>query len=628
MAQTANIPKTDFVPKTGLAGLKENFAADLRAGLSISLIAMPLSLGIALAAGFPPVAGLISAIVAGMLVSRINGSYVTISGPAAGLIVVNLAAVQHLGGLEAAPGTTYGAGVPYAFAAFIVAGILIVLLGALGAGRIVDAVPTSVIHGMLAYIGVVIFAKMIHKGVGITLAPGEGETGKILGSDVLWTIKEIPDSFIAMFQTPGLLSVGLIGLISLIILIAHPMIKAKLVAAVPAPLWVLLVAVPLGMVLGIGQLEKTLGLADLPGKELLLKLPGNPLDAVAWIGAAAPAPDFSKLFTAVFWIAVLNIGLVTAIESGLSTKAVDQLDAYGRRSDISKDLRGVGFGGMVSGFLGGLPMISEIVRSKANVLMGARTGWANFMHGAFLLIFVFLLNPVMQLIPIAALAAMMVYVGYKLAAPAEFVHTYEIGKDQLFYFLVTLATCIFTNLLVGVFVGVIVKFLFELLIGAPLSGILKADLAVDNVNGNPCRVQVRKAAIFTNYLSLKGQLDKLPRGKKLVLDFSDARVVDYTTQAALRDYIKTYGESGGTIEVTGLERLKAFFPKLSDSLSAHRFVVRHFGGSVSIRAERATGRPNGEGEGTPGSDQGERTGVLGFFGQDLARPAAGGDGLG
>lgn len=531
--------ETLHIPKTGFAGLKENLAADLRAGLSISLIALPLSLGIALASGFPPMAGLIAAIIGGMLVSRISGSYVTINGPAAGLIVVNLAAIESLG--QGDP----QAGYLYALAAIFVAGILVFLIGAAKAGKLADIFPTSVIHGMLAYIGVVIFAKMIFKMLGAI-----PEVEKILGSDVLGTIAAIPQGFTDMLP-----SVAVVGGISLLIMALHPLIKIKFIQLIPAPLWVLLFAIPAGAALNLGTLQEQLNLGE--GNELLLTLPGNPLDAVAWVGGFSP--DFGKIMTGAFWYAVISIGLVTAIESALSTKAVDQIDPYKRHSDISKDLRGVGAGGAVSGLLGGLPMIAEIVRSKANVLMGARTGWSNFFHGACILIFIFALAPVMQMIPISALAAMMVFVGYKLASPAEFIHTYKIGRDQLLYFLVTLITCIFTNLLVGVFVGVIFKFFYEwFVIGAPASTLFAPSLSVDKTSESEYRVQVKKGAMFTNYLSFKRQLDKLPKGKKIVVDFSEAKVVDFTTQSALHHYGKLYKETGGSVELVGLNQLKAY----------------------------------------------------------------------
>lgn len=532
------------IPKTGFAGLRENLAADLRAGLSISLIALPLSLGIALASGFPPIAGLIAAIVGGMLVSRISGSYVTINGPAAGLIVVNLAAVESLGQGDPT------AGYLYAIAAVFVAGILIFLIGAANAGKLADTFPTSVIHGMLTYIGVVIFAKMIFKMTGVV-----PEVHDVMGSNVVGTIVAIPQAFTGMIP-----SVTIIGVVSLLIMIFHPMLKVKWIQLIPAPLWVLIFAIPAGVVLNVGTLQEQLNLGE--GNELLLALPGNPLNGIAWVGGFQP--DFGKIMTFAFWYAVISIALVTAIESALSAKAVDQLDPYKRHSDISKDIRGVGIGGAVSGILGGLPMIAEIVRSKANVLMGARTGWANFFHGTFILIFIFALVPVMQMIPISALAAMMVFVGYRLAAPAEFIHIYKIGRDQLLYFLVTLLACIFTNLLVGIFVGVIFKFFYQwLIIGAPASTFFKPNLTIDKEEQEGgeelYRIKVKGGAMFTNYLSFKRQLNKLPKGKKIIVDFSEAKMVDFTTQSALVHYGKIYSsETGGSVELAGLDKLKPY----------------------------------------------------------------------
>lgn len=527
------------VPKTGFIGLKENFFSDFRAGLSLSLIALPLSLGIAIASNFPAFAGLIAAVVGGMLVSRISGSYVTINGPAAGLIVANLAAIQALG-----QGDNH-AGYLYAMAAIAVAGVIVFIIGAARAGKLVDVSPAPVIHGMLTYIGIVIMAKMFFPMVGVV-----PEVHKILGSNVVGTIAAIPQQ-----GFPNMIfSVAAIGIISLLIMAIHPNIKNKWVQMIPGPVWVMIFAIPAGAALGLGQLQETLNRG--PGDELLLALPANPLDAVAWISGFTP--DFGKILTWAFWYSALTIALITAIESGLSAKAVDQLDVYQRHSDISKDIRGVGIGSAVSGMLGGLPMIAEIVRSKANVLMGARTGWANFFHGTFILIFVFALSPIITMTPVAALAAMMVFVGYKLASPAEFMHVYKIGWDQMLYFLVTLITCVFTNLLVGVFVGMIFTFFFQwLIMRAPASTLFKSDATVDKVSDDEYQVNVSKGVIFTNYLSLKNRLEKLPKGKKIIIDFSKAKLVDFTAQSALKDYQRLYNEAGGTLEVKGLDQLKA-----------------------------------------------------------------------
>jgi MFS superfamily sulfate permease-like transporter len=474
-----------------------------------------------------------------MLVSRISGSYVTINGPAAGLIVANLAAVQSLG-----QGDNH-AGYLYALAAIAVAGVLVFLIGAARAGKLVDVSPASVIHGMLTYIGVVIMAKMFFPMVGVV-----PEVHKILGSNVVGTIAAIPQQ-----GFPNMLpSVAAIGLISLLIMAIHPYIKNKWVQLIPSPLWVMIFAIPAGAILGLGSLQETLHRG--PGDELLLALPANPLDAVAWISGFTP--DFGKILTWAFWYSAITIALITAIESGLSAKAVDQLDVYQRHSNISKDIRGVGIGSAVSGMLGGLPMIAEIVRSKANVLMGARTGWANFIHGSFILIFVFALSPIITMTPVSALAAMMVFVGYKLASPSEFIHAYKIGWDQMLYFLVTLITCVFTNLLIGVFVGMIFTFFFQwLVMGAPASTLFKSDLTVDKIGDDEYQVQAKKGIVFTNYLSLKRQLDKLPKGKKIVIDFSKAKLVDFTAQSALKDYGRLYGEAGGTLEITGFDQLKS-----------------------------------------------------------------------
>jgi len=504
--------QTLAIPKTGLGGLLENWRADLGAGFSISLIALPLCLGIAVASHFPPMAGLITAIIGGLLVSRIRGSYVTINGPAAGLIVVNLAAVERLG-----QGDTM-AGFHYTLAAIAIAGTLIMVLGYLGAGKYNYYFPSSAIHGMLASIGVIIASKQIHVVVGVK----PESTGIIPG------MLEIPSSFLSMHP-----DIALIGLGSLLIMILHPLIKVTLISALPAPMWVMLFAIPLAQLFSLEE-------------HYLIHLPDHPLDGLT-------VPNFSKLPTMAFWISVVSIALVTAIESLLSTTAIDKLDPYKRKSDLNKDLRAVGIGSGLAGLIGGLPMIAEIVRSTANILNGARTSWANFFHGGFLLIYLVVLAPVIQMIPYSSLAGILVFIGYKLAAPDVFRHSNEIGKDQLLIFVTTMVTVLAIDLLIGVLTGIVMNLLLHLWYGVPVTALFKACVQVDQTSEQGCTLKVTQAAIFSNYLSLKKYLDGISRGQTVILDFSAARVVDHSTLSHLQDYMADYHKEGGTFELAGLD---------------------------------------------------------------------------
>ncbi|MDD5411777.1 MAG: SulP family inorganic anion transporter, partial [Methylobacter sp.] len=282
------------LPKTGLAGLKENWRSDLRSGFLVFLIALPLCLGVSIAADFPPSAGIISAIIGGLLVSRISGSYLTINGPAAGLIVVVLAAVQTLGEGDAM------AGYRYTLAAVVVAGILQALMGAYKIGQLSSFFPTSVVHGMLAAIGIIIIVTQSHVMLGVTPAPGS----------LFSTIAQIPHSLFNMK-----LDVFLISFWGLLILITWPLVNSRF----PAPVMVVVLGMIFAWHFDLAQD------AAVSGSKFMVSISEN-------FSADFYFPDFSKLFTVAFWEAVLSLSFVGSLETLLSATTVDKLDPYERTS--------------------------------------------------------------------------------------------------------------------------------------------------------------------------------------------------------------------------------------------------------------------------------------------------------
>jgi len=533
------------LPKTGLAGLKAHWKDDLKSGFNISLIALPLSLGIALASGFPPIAGMFAAIIGGLFVSRTNGSYMTIAGPAAGLIVVNLTAIEMLGEGDNV------AGYQYALAAIIVAGVLITIFGFLKAGKLGDFFPTSAIHGMLAAIGVIIMVKQFFVAVAV----------RAHGHEFYEILEEIP---IALKHANP--EVVIIAIVSLLILILYPKINSKFIKAIPAPIWVLAVAIPMEFAMDFEHEHTVLfmGEAHKVGPQLLVHLPENIADGFV-------LPDFGKIAYGAFWISVVTIALVTSIESLLSALAVDSLDPYKRKSNLNKDLKAMGAGSSLSGLIGGLPMISEIVRSSANVTGGAKTQWSNFFHGGFLLVFLLVGGPVIDHIPLAALAAMLIHTGYRLASPKEFKHVYEIGKMELVVFVTTLVTVLLTDLLIGVGVGILVNMIMVLLKGSSLGNLFKAKIT-EEIQNDTVVLRMEGAFAFTNYLGLKARINK-HSDQNVTLDLTNATMLDHTVIHHLHGIEDDYKVAGKSFKMTNDSHLN---PVSEHPLAERRSNVEDF----------------------------------------------------
>ncbi|BBL57960.1 SulP family inorganic anion transporter [Methylomonas koyamae] len=522
------------LPKTGIPGLVENWRSDLLSGFLVFLIALPLCLGIAMASGFPPMSGIISAIVGGVVVSRISGSYVTINGPAAGLIVVIVDAVQSLGQGDAM------AGYRYTLAAIVVASVLQILLGVFKAGKLSAFFPSSVVHGMLAAIGIIIMAKQVHTLLGV-----KPEAKTLLG-----TIAEIPHSIIEMNP-----EVSLIGLCGLALLIVWSVIKQPTLKMIPAPLLVVMVGLALGQYFDLDHIHQYLFLPEaeiLPhhqytiGPTFLVAVPENFMSGFYF-------PDFAKIATSEFWVAVVTIWLVGSLESLLSASAVDKLDPYKRNSNLNRDLAAVGVGNLIAGSVGGLPMIAEIVRSSANINNGAKTGWANFFHGLLLLTFVALFPRLIHEIPLSSLAALLVFTGFRLASPKEFAKTLSVGLDNFVVFVITIIGVIATDLLVGVAIGIVAELLIHMTRGLKPGNVFSLAYHVKQTDPRTYHIAVSGAAVFSNFISLKSLLADFPQGENLFFDLTDAELIDHTVMEFIHHYAEEYRHAGGKCEIVGLD---------------------------------------------------------------------------
>ncbi|MDN3203580.1 SulP family inorganic anion transporter [Algoriphagus sediminis] len=505
------------IPKDGFAGFKQNILADSTAGFVVFLLAMPLSLGIAKASEFPPIMGLVTAIVGGVIVSFLAGSKLTIKGPAAGLIVVVAGSVTAFGGgLE---------GWKLALGAMVVAGLVQILFGLLKLGSFADVFPLSAVHGMLAAIGLIIIIKQLP--VLLNLEPEIYE-----GQGIVEMLINIP-SFILNLDPEG----TFVGMISLVIMLVWKKIPVSFLAKIPSPLVVLLIVIPIQLGFDFRETE---------GPFALLKV-GNLANSLQFNADLTGMTN-----TGIFIKYVIMFALVGSLESLLTVKAVDHIDPYKRRSNNNKDLVGIGIGNVICACLGGLPMISEVARSSANVSNGAQTRWANFFHGLFILVFVLVAAPVIEMIPNAALAAMLIAVGIKLAHPSEFVKTYRIGWDQLVIFITTIIVTLAQDLLLGIAAGIGVKIFIHVYNGVPLHSFFKADFEKKKENSGHSFL-IRKAAIFSNFLPIKKALESIEQGEIISIDLSQTKLVDHSVMDSLRIFQENYERLGGKVNIIGLE---------------------------------------------------------------------------
>lgn len=484
---------------------RPSLAADLKAGFFVFLIALPLCLAIAKASEFPPIAGVMTAIIGGLIVSPLGSARLTIKGPAAGLIVIVLGAVTELGTVNGQFDPQLG--YTRCLAVGMVAAAIQILFGLLRFASVGAAMANSVVHGMMAAIGITILSKQVHNAMGVTPA----------AKTPLPLLAEIPASI-----GKANVAVTVIGVLSILVLALWPKWK-KAAARVPAPLVVLALAVAIGAALhlatpGSGTL---LGREFASGPDLLVKLPAS-------LVAAITHPNFDVVFSGASIKWIVMFALVGFIESTLSTLAVDSLDPARRASNLNRDLLALGCGNLVSAAVGGLPMISEIVRSKANIDAGAQSNKANFFHGAFLLLSIVAVPWLLQMIPLSALAAMLIMVGLRLGGPKVWAHAWHVGWDQFVMFAVTVVVTLMTDLLKGVGAGLVVKAALHMLRGVR-PGFFFGSRVEATRAGEVMTVTMAGAAVFTMLLRLGKVLRGVDGGvRKVVLDLRECRLIDHT----------------------------------------------------------------------------------------------------
>jgi len=505
----------------------DRWRADVVSGFLVFLIALPLCLAISLASGYPAIAGVFTAIIGGLLSPWISNSELTIKGPAAGLIVIAVGCVMEFG-----HGEVTSEGYRLALGVGVAAGVIQIVLALVRSGVVSELFPSAAVHGMLAAIGVIIMAKQFPIAIGVT--PHAKEP--------LHLIAEIPS--LLPQANP---EIAFIGLVNLALLFAWPALPFKALRKIPAQMVVLLLAIPMGYLFDLDHTHTytfashNYELSD----KFLVNVPASILGAVTF-------PDFSGVWTATGAKWILLYVLIGSLESLLSAKAIDLLDPQRRKTDFNRDLLAVGVGNTLAASIGGLPMISEIVRSKANIDNGAQTRFANMFHGLFLLVFVALLPQLIHRIPLAALAAMLVYTGFRLAHPREFVHMYHVGWDQLVVFCGTLLGVVGIDLLVGVIIGIILTCVLHVLRGVSFGSFFHPGLEIDEPDDYSTRVRVQNAAVFSTWLSLRKALMAIDRERTILLDLSAASLVDSSTLEKLHELQSDFFHEGRTLIVIGL----------------------------------------------------------------------------
>lgn len=543
-------------PQNGIKGLK-HWRYDLLAGLQVALVSLPLSLGIAIASGAPPVTGLISAIIAGLIFPFLGGAYVTISGPAAGLAPALLSGMLLLGGGDLATGY------PLLLVAICFTGLVQIVLAFFKAGRFAIFLPVTVVEAMLAAIGIIIIIKQIPPLMGAIVPASK---------NMLASIGKLPQ---AMMQVDW--SVFFIGGLSLFLLFYLNKTRHEWMRKLPPPLFVAMLGIVLGYALGLDP-------------KYLIKMPENVLEG----GITMPA--FGEVFNRpeLWWgvlVVVITLTLIDGIESLATIKAVDKIDPFQRKSDANVTLRAMGVSNSLSSIFGGLTIIPGGIKSRANIDAGGRTLWANFYNAIFLLLFLFLATDVIARVPLASIAAIVIYVGWKLCEYKVFTKTYAIGRDQIVIFVITVLAILATDLLWGIITGVLAEVVMLLYLLMPsfryvLTGRMtfKQSFPLLWVNlrglfstpvikvkeqirdGRPHYEVSLSSIVCFNLLPLDKFFASLPADSGITLIITESgRIIDHTGMEYLHQFQEECVRDGRTFELLGMEN---FFQFTSHSLSA------------------------------------------------------------
>ncbi len=537
-------------PQNGLKGLR-HWRHDLLAGLQVSLVSLPLSLGIAIASGAPPITGVVSAIIAGLIFPFLGGAYVTISGPAAGLAPALLAGMLTLGNGD------LSVGYPLLLVAICLVGVVQVVLCLFRAGDFARMLPIAVVEGMLASIGLMIIIKQMPAILGDLSGPSK---------TILSAIGKIPYNLSQLNPT-----IFMIGTVSFVLIFYLNKTQPRWLKYLPPPLFVVMVGIALGTLLQIDP-------------KYLIRIPDNILKGGLTLPAFGAVWERQDLWFSITLI-VITLTLIDGIESLATITAVDKIDPFQRRSHPNRTLMAMGVSNTLSSLAGGLTIIPGGIKSRANIDAGGRTLWANAYNAMFLIIFLFAGKALINRIPLATLAAVLIYVGWRLCEPSIWRKMRTIGREQLFLFTVTVTTTLLlTDLLVGILVGVLAKGLLLLymvtpslrlvftgqlvprqflqLVLASLGAFFKNPIIRTKTlseNGEMSYNVYLSTSVCFNLLKLEKALAQIPRQANLNLVFAQsARIVDHTTMEHLHYIQEQRIHDGRKCEIRGLESFHRF----------------------------------------------------------------------
>jgi MFS superfamily sulfate permease-like transporter len=483
---------------------------DSLSGMVVFLVALPLCLGIAVASGAPPFAGIITGIIGGIVVGLLSNSHVSVSGPAAGLIAIVMASITNLGY------ETF-------LLAVVFAGAIQLILGIAKAGGISSYFPSGVIEGMLAAIGIIIIKKELPHAIGYD----KEHEGDFFNYQLLEEDKGFFSELIHSFNYAHTGAI-IVTIVSILILVAFMKVSfLKKIKAVPGALVAVVVGILLNEVFKVAKPDWVIS------GEHLVKLPTA--SSVGEFFGQFNFPDLTGFANPQVWITAVTIATVASIETLLCLEAGDKMDPMKRFSSANTELRAQGIGNMIAGFLGGLPLTSVIVRTTANVSAGAKSKLSAIIHGILLLLTVILIPGLLNKIPMACLAAILIMIGIKLASPKVFMHMWAAGKYQFIPFLVTVLAVVFTDLLKGVGIGLLVSVFFILKGNLKLAYFFKKE---EHQEGETIHIDLAQEVSFLNKAAIKQTLAHLPENSKVVIDAAGTVYIDYDVLELLRDFVR------------------------------------------------------------------------------------------